>query len=98
MSPSIYSVRNNAELTGVAFKDHELKKKVIAFLSAKGEATIPELSDLLSISVPKTSELLIGLLEDGLAKDTNRKTEGLGRKATISSLNPESCYFLGVEI
>jgi predicted NBD/HSP70 family sugar kinase len=98
MSYSIFTDLNNAELSGVAFKDQTLKKKVIAFLSTKGESTIPELADLLNISVPKTSELLIGLLEDGLVKDTNRKTEGLGRKATIYSLNPESCYFLGVEI
>jgi len=98
MSYSIFTDLNNAELSGVAFKDQTLKKKAIAFLSTKGEAPIPELADLLSTSVPKTSELLIGLLEDGLVKDTNRKTEGLGRKASSYSLNPESCYFLGVEI
>jgi transcriptional regulator of PTS gene len=98
MPYTIFNGLNNTELTGVAFKDQTLKKKVIAYLSTKGESTIPELADLLNISVPKTSELLIGLLEDGLVKDTERKTEGLGRKATIYSLNPESCYFLGVEI
>ncbi len=95
---SIFADLNKAELTGVAFKDQNLKKKVIAHLSTKGESTIPELADLLNISVPKISELLVGLLENGLVKDTDRKTEGLGRKATIYSLNPESCYFLGVEI
>ena len=98
MLSSIFADLNKAELSGVAFKDQNLKKKVIAHLSSRGESTIPELADILNISVPKASELLVGLLENGLVKHTDRKSEGLGRKATIYSLNPESCYFLGVEI
>jgi len=98
MSSSIFTDLNNSELSGVAFKDQTLKKIAITFLTSKGESTIPELAETLSISVPKTSELVLGLLKDGLVKDTSRKTEGPGRKAAIYSLNPESCYFLGVEI
>src|SRR5580704_11104663 len=98
MSSSIFIDLNNTELSGVAFKDQMLKKMAITFLTSKGESTIPELADLLTISVPKTSELVIGLQKDGLVKDTSRKTDGPGRKAVIYSLNPESCYFLGVEI
>jgi len=98
MSSSIFTELNNTELSGVAFKDQTLKKMAITFLTSKGVSTIPELADLLSISVPKTSELILGLLRDGLVKDTSRKTEGPGRRAVIYSLNPESCYFLGVEI
>lgn len=85
-------------LSGVAFKDQASKKRVIAHLSSKGESTIPDLSELLNISIPKTKELLTTLLKQGLVKDSGRKTEGIGRKATIYSLDPGSCYFLGVEI
>lgn len=89
---------NGIGLSGVAFKDQDSKKKVVSHLSARGQSTIPELADLLNISVPKTKELLTALLKDGLVEDSGRKTEGIGRKATIYSLKPESCYFLGVEI
>ncbi|HVM87143.1 MAG TPA: ROK family protein [Puia sp.] len=86
------------ELTGVAFKNQGRKKKVIRQLTARGESTIPDLSDFLNISIPKTTDLMAELLQEGLVIDTGRKTEGLGRKAVIYGLNPESCYFLGVEI
>ncbi|MES1220058.1 MAG: ROK family protein [Bacteroidota bacterium] len=98
MQYSVFNNLNGEGLSGVAFKDQNRKKNAIAHLSAKGESTIPELADLLNISVPKTTDLITELLEEGLVKDTGRKTEGLGRKAAIYSLNPDSCYFLGVEI
>lgn len=98
MPQSIFSHFNGTELSGVAFKDQNRKRNIIVHLSAKGESTIPELADLLNISIPKTTELLSGLTEEGFVKDTGRKTEGLGRKATIYSLSSDSFYFLGVEI
>ncbi|MBS1935340.1 MAG: ROK family protein [Bacteroidetes bacterium] len=98
MQYSVFNNLNGEGLSGVAFKDRNRKKNAIAHLSARVESTIPELADLLNISVPKTTELITELLEEGLVKDTGKKTEGLGRKAAIYSLNPDSCYFLGVEI
>ena len=98
MDLTIFKHLKNHELSGVAFKNQSRKKKAISHLTAKGESTIPELSELLNISVPKTTELIAELVEEGLVIDTLRKTEGLGRKAAIYSLNHESCYFLGVEI
>ncbi|MBS1915638.1 MAG: ROK family protein [Bacteroidetes bacterium] len=98
MQYSVFNNLNGEGLSGVAFKDRNRKKNAIAHLSARVESTIPELADLLNISIPKTTELITELLEEGLVKDTGKKTEGLGRKAAIYSLNPDSCYFLGVEI
>jgi len=95
---SVFTHLNGSEVSGVAFKDQGRKRKVISHFTAKGESTIPELSDLLNISIPKTTELIANLFEEGLVIDTGRKTDGLGRKAAIYSLNPDSCYFLGVEI
>jgi len=98
MRYSVFRHLNEPMLSGVAYKNQSRKKRVISHFSTKRESTIPELSDLLNISIPKTTELVAGLLEEGLLKDTGRKTCGLGRKAVIYSLNPGSCYFLGVEI
>ena len=98
MANSVFTHLNEPGLSGVAFKDQSRKKRVISHFSARGESTIPELSDLLNISIPKTTELIAGLFEEGLVIDTGRKTDGLGRKAAIYSLSPSSCYFIGVEI
>ena len=98
MTYPLFAHLRESELSGVAYKDQTRKKRVVSHFTAKGESTIPELSDLINISIPKTTELIAELLEEGLVMDTGRKTNGAGRKATIYSLNPESCYFLGVEI
>ena len=98
MNYSVFIHKNGAEVSGVALKDQARKKNMIAHLSSKGKSTVPEMADLLNISVPKTKKLLMGLLQEGLVKDTGRKTQGLGRKASIYNLNQESCYFLGIEI
>ena len=84
--------------SGVAYHDTERKRKAISYFTTHGESTIPELSQFLNTSIPKTSELIAELLEEGLVIDTERKTVGTGRKAKIYSLNPGRCYFLGVEI
>ncbi|WP_153797382.1 ROK family transcriptional regulator [Foetidibacter luteolus] len=97
MQYSVFS-NLNADLSGVAYKEHQRKKKLITHLSNKGELAIPELAEMLTISIPKTTELINGLLEEGLVVESGRKTDGVGRKAAVYSLNKESCYFLGVEI
>jgi predicted NBD/HSP70 family sugar kinase len=41
---------------------------------------------------------MMSLVEEGLVKDTGKKSEGVGRKAAIFALAENSYYFLGVEI
>jgi predicted NBD/HSP70 family sugar kinase len=93
-----FSYSGSAELTGVPYKIQSRKKRIISELSKREEITINEISDLLNISVPTATELMMNLVEEGLVKDTGRKSEGVGRKATIFALADDSCYFLGVEI
>lgn len=88
----------NKVLSGVAFKEQKHKKKIIAHLSDKKESTIPEIADLLNISVPKSNELITILLSEGLVIESGHKSEGIGRRATTYGLNKDRCYFLGVEI
>ncbi|MBG9374900.1 ROK family protein [Panacibacter sp. DH6] len=98
MNYSVFGHLSGAELSGVAFKEHLHKKKIIAQLSMQKESTISELADLLNISVPKANDVTMSLVDEGLVKEAGHKTEGVGRKATIYTLNQHSCYFLGVEI
>lgn len=85
-------------LSGVAFKDQLRKKRIISHLSQMGEATLTELSDLLNISVPKATEIITTLEQEGLVMTAGRRNEGPGRKALVYTLAPHTLYFLGVEI
>lgn len=98
MNYSVFGHLNGTELSGLAFKEHAYRKKIIAHFSAHTDSTIPELAELLNISIPKTNDIIISLVEEGLVRESGHKTEGVGRKATAYSLNQSSCYFLGVEI
>lgn len=95
--PGIGSFLRNG-LSGVAFKDLNRKKRIISHLSQSKESTLTELSDLLNISIPKATELITLLEEQGLVMTTGRRNEGPGRKASVYSLAPDSFYFIGLEI
>lgn len=85
-------------LSGVAFKDHSRRKRIIERLSGLEEITINEISESLNISVPKATELLAELHREGFVEERGKRSEGPGRKATFYGLASDSCYFLGLEI
>ncbi len=86
------------DMTGVALKDQGRKKRIIAYLSTVGETTLNELSELINISVPKTTELVLELEAGRFVTAAGRRNEGPGRKAAVYKLAPDSLYFLGLEI
>ena len=94
----ILSHFNGEMLTGVAFKDHARRKRIIAELSGIEEITINEIAESLNISVPKATELLNELADEGFVCDKGKRSEGPGRKATFYGLATDSCYFIGLEI
>lgn len=98
LAPSVLVPAGETPLSGVPYKVQLRKKRIISELSRKEEVTINEISDLLNISVPTATELMLSLMEEGLVKDTGKKSEGVGRKASIFALAENSFYFLGVEI
>lgn len=85
-------------LSGVAFKDQSRKKRIISHLSQRGSATLTELSDLLNISIPKSTELISLLEDEGLVIASGRRSDGPGRKASVFTLAPDSFFFIGLEI
>ena len=89
---------NSNGLSGVAIKDIARKKRIVSQMSSRDEITINDISESLNISIPKASELLNGLAEDGFIKETSKRSVGRGRKASFYALRADSYYFLGVEI
>lgn len=86
------------ELSGVAYKDFNRKRKIIASLNTREDIAINEISELLNISFPKTTVLVNELIQEGFVKEVGKRSDGPGRKAAYYSLAAAPCYFLGVEI
>lgn len=85
-------------ISGVAYKNFELKKKIISYFATIGNATIPDLVKELNLSAPKITTLLNELTTEGLARDYGKVDSTVGRRASIYGLASESGFFLGVEV
>lgn len=93
-----FALLANHEIDGVAFKNLQLKKLILSHLAYESDATIPDLSKLFNISVPKMNEVINELIETGLVKDNGKVTAVLGRRPNLYGLVPESAFFVGVEV
>lgn len=75
-----------------------LKKKIIHFYIANGDATIAELCKEMDLSIPTVTKLIGELQDDGYILDFGKQETSGGRKPNIYGLNPVSGYFVGVDI
>lgn len=85
-------------ISGVAFKNFELKKRIIGYFATVGNATIPDLAKEINLSVPKVTTLLNELTSEGLARDYGKLDSTGGRRPSLYGLASESGFFLGVEV
>lgn len=77
--------RENQNLVLDLIQDHDL-------------ITRAKLARLANMSPTTVSRIVASLIEVGLVKETNQHTEGVGRKATLLALNPDSFISIGIEI
>lgn len=75
-----------------------LKKKIIHYYIANGDATIAELCKEMDLSIPTVTKLVGELLDDGYILDFGKQETSGGRKPNIYGLNPASGYFVGVDV
>jgi glucokinase-like ROK family protein len=74
------------------------KKDIIRFYINNGSSTIAELAKGLDLSIPTTTKLVGELIDAGFVQDFGKQeTEG-GRRPNLYGLNPDSGYFIGVDI
>ncbi|WEK35647.1 MAG: ROK family protein [Candidatus Pseudobacter hemicellulosilyticus] len=85
-------------VTGVAYKNINLKKEIVSFFASQGNATIAELAKTLNSSVPKVTNLLTDLTNDGLVQEYGKIDSTGGRRPNLYGLVPESGFFVGVEV
>jgi predicted NBD/HSP70 family sugar kinase len=75
-----------------------VKKQVIAFYIQNGFATLAELSRQLNLSIPTVTKIVEEMTEQGLIIERGKLETAGGRHPSLYGLNPESCYFGGVDI
>ena len=89
---------NEENITGVAYKNINIKKSVISYFSNIGNSTIADLCKELGLSAPKVNNILNDLIADGLVKDYGKVDSTGGRRPNLYGLVPESAFFIGVDV
>ncbi len=79
-------------------KNALIKKSIIKHYIYNGPASITQLSKIINLSVPTTTKLIAEMNEDGYINDYGKLETSGGRHPILYGLNPNSGYFVGVDI
>ncbi|MDR1938038.1 MAG: ROK family transcriptional regulator, partial [Tannerellaceae bacterium] len=79
-------------------KNAILKKRIIRYLMLSGESSIADIGKEIEMSVPTVTKLVVDLLEDGFVLDSGKQNTNGGRRPNVYGINPESAYFVGVDV
>lgn len=82
----------------VGTKNALLKKKIITHYIYNGRSTITDLAKELDLSVPTVTKFISEMCEEGYINDYGKLETSGGRYPSLYGLNPESGYFIGVDI
>lgn len=74
------------------------QKKIITSFFYNLNLTIPELAKELNLSIPTVTKLVNEMVETGFLNDFGKSASKTGRKPSTYGLNPQSGYFLGIDI
>jgi predicted NBD/HSP70 family sugar kinase len=81
-----------------ALKLIKLKKSIIKRLTLLGVATISELCKQTDFSVPTVTKVISELIEEGIVNEMGKIGTAGGRRPSQYGINPNACYYLGVEV
>ncbi len=95
---SFFEELSSNHLTGVAYKNLNVKKSVISYFANIGNSTIADLCKELALSAPKVNNILTELIEDGLVRDYGKIDSTGGRRPNVYGLVSGSAFFVGVDI
>lgn len=82
----------------IGSKNALTKKSIINHFIYNGGSTIPDLSKEFELSVPTITKFISEMCEDGYINDYGKLETNGGRHPNLYGLNPESGYFVGVDI
>ncbi|MCF0164113.1 MAG: ROK family transcriptional regulator [Bacteroidales bacterium] len=75
-----------------------MKTQILKDLILHGKTVAPTIAERLSISIPTINKYLHELIDEGLVLTFGKDGSSRGRKPVIYSVNPDACYFCGVDI
>jgi glucokinase-like ROK family protein len=75
-----------------------VKKRIINYFIYSGSSTLTDLSKELNLSVPTVTKFVDEMCEEGYINDYGKLETNGGRHPNIYGLNPESGYFVGVDM
>lgn len=81
-----------------ALKLIKLKKSIIKRLTLTGKATIAELCRETDFSIPTVTKIISELIDEGIVFENGKVGTAGGRRASQYGINPNACYYLGVEV
>lgn len=81
-----------------ALKLIKLKKSIIKRLTLTGVATIAELCKETDFSIPTVTKIISELIEEGIVFEEGKVGTAGGRRPSQYGINPNACYYLGVEV
>ncbi|MBO4984651.1 MAG: ROK family transcriptional regulator [Bacteroides sp.] len=79
-------------------KNTIIKKNIITHYIYNGSSTITDLSKELDLSVPTVTKFIAEMSEEGYIKEFGKLETSGGRHPILYGLNPDSGYFIGVDI
>lgn len=79
-------------------KNALMKIKIISYYINNGENSLADLGKEMDLTVPTVTKLVGELIEDGYVIDFGKQETNGGRRPNIYGLNPDSGYFIGVDI
>lgn len=79
-------------------KNALVKKNIINYYIYNNSSTIPDLAKELDLSVPTVTKFIMEMCDDGFLNDYGKLETNSGRYPNLYGLNPESGYFIGVDI
>lgn len=74
------------------------KKKIIKHYIYNGSSTLTDLAREMDLSVPTVTKFISEMCEEGYINDYGKLETSGGRHPSLYGLNPESGYFIGVDI
>ena len=86
------------DLSLSTLKSVKLKKSIIKRLALNGVATIAELGKETDFSIPTVTKIISELIDDGIVFEEGKVGTSGGRRPSQYGINPNACYYLGVEV
>ena len=74
------------------------KRNILSYFANAGNATIPELSKELIISIPKVTAVVNELIQDGQIREYGKIESSGGRKPNLYGVVADSAFFVGVDV